>query len=89
MLLLAREIINNILVDANLEIIDIFEYGKSKFEFMIRRNDEIISISVVDDGAYDFMVFNSDGDKIIYSNTEKLISLNSLKEILCHDLGYN
>lgn len=86
MLLSAKEIIKSILVDCNLQIIDIFEYGNCKIEFMVRCNDEIISISMVEDGSYDFMIFTSDGDKLIYSNTEKLTSINQLKELLYKDL---
>lgn len=78
--------IKNILVDCNLEIVDIFEYGINKIEFMVRRNDKIISISIVDDWSYDFMVFTSDGDKIIYSNTEKLTSMNQLRKVIYQDL---
>ena len=39
MLLSAKEIIENILVDCNLKIIDIFEYGSCKIEFMFRCNN--------------------------------------------------
>lgn len=86
MLLSAKEIIKNILVDCNLQIIDIFEYGTCKIEFMVARNNEIISISMVEDGSYDFMIFTSNGDALIYSNTEKLTSINQLRELVYGDL---
>lgn len=54
LLLSAKEIIENILVENNFEIIDVFEYGLSKIEFMLRIKDKIIAISLVDDMSYDF-----------------------------------
>lgn len=86
MLLSAKEVIKNVLLKYNLEIIDIFECGTSKVEFMVRHNNEIISISMVDDGSYDFTIFNSNGDKIIYSNTERISSINQINECICQDV---
>lgn len=54
LLVSAKEIIENILVENNFEIIDVFEYGLSKIEFMLRIKDKIIAISLVHDMSYDF-----------------------------------
>lgn len=86
LLISAKEIIENILVEYNFEIIDVFEYGLSKIEFMLRKKDKIIAISLVDDMSYDFMIFNNSGDEILYSNTVKLLSLNELIELIQQDL---
>lgn len=82
----ARKIIKNELFNDKLEIIDVFEYGTSKIEFMVMKNSEVISISLVDDLSYDFTVFSEDGDKIIYNNTQKLLLLDELKELVQKDL---
>lgn len=82
----AREIINNVLFDNNLEIMDVFEYGTRIIEFMVKKDNEIISISLVDDLSYDFTVFSEDGDIITYNNTQRLLLLDELKEIIQQDL---
>lgn len=87
MMLSVRESILNILADYKLEIIDVFECGTKKIEFMVKCNNNIISLSVVDDWSYDFMVFDGKGEKILYSNTERLSSMNALCELLNNDLG--
>lgn len=86
MLIDAREIINNVLFNNNIEVIDVFEYGTSKIEFMGKKNSEIISISLVDDLSYDFTAFSEDGDIIIYNNTQRLLLLDELKELIQQDL---
>ena len=85
-LISAKELIEKILINYNLHIMDVFEYGQNKIEFMIKRGNEIISISLVDDLSYDFMIFNNDGDEILYNNTTRLLSLNDLNELIRQDL---
>lgn len=86
-LFFARKLIRDTLINSKLEIMDLFEYGKSKIEFMVMHNRGIISISLVDDLSYDFMVFNKDGDKILYSHTEELSLINELKELINQDIN--
>lgn len=86
MLISAREIIKDILSNKSLEIIDMFEYGTSKIEFMVKKNDEIISISLVDDFSYDFTIFTENGNEIIYNNTQRLSALDELRKIILQDL---
>lgn len=81
----AREIVNNVLFNNNIEVIEVFEYGTSKIEFMLKKNSKIISVSLVDDLSYDFTAFSEDGDKIIYNNTQRLL-LDELKELIQMDL---
>jgi len=85
-LIAAREIIKDILSNNSLEIIDMFEYGTSKIEFMVKKNDEIISISLVNDLSYDFTIFTENGDEIIYNNTQRLSVLDELRKIIPQDL---
>lgn len=85
-LIVAKEIIKNILSNNNLEILDVFDYGTSKIEFMIKKNNEIISISLVNDLSYDFTIFTKDGDEIIYNNTQRLVELGDLRKIIQQDL---
>lgn len=86
MLRVAKEIINNVLFYNNIEIIEVFECGASKIEFMVKKNDKIISISLIDDLSYDFTVFSENGEKIIYNNTQRLLYLDKLKELIQEDL---
>ena len=86
-MLFARKLIREILINNNLEIMDVFEYGENIIEFMVRHDSGIISISLVYDLSYDFMLFNKDGDKILYSHTEKLSSANELKELINQDIN--
>ena len=86
MLKAARKIIKNALSDNNFEIIDVFEYGISKVEFMVKKNSKIISISFVDDLSYDFTIFSENGDEILYNNTQRLCLLDELREIIQQDL---
>lgn len=85
-LIAAKEIIKNVLSNNSLEIIDVFEYGTSKIEFMVKKNDEIISISLVNDLSYDFTIFTENGDEIIYNNTQRLSVLDDLRKIIQQDL---
>lgn len=88
LVIIAKEIILKIFNNTKeFKIIDIFEYGKNKIEFMIGYKDKVISISVVNDLSYDFMVFDAEGDKIIYSNTVFMDSINELQEIIKNDLN--
>lgn len=82
-----RELISDILVDYSLEVMDVFEYGSKKIEFMVKCNNVIISISMVDDMSYDYMVFDGNGERILYSNTERLTSMSQLNELLKCDLN--
>lgn len=82
-----RELISHILVDYSLEVMDVFEYGSKKIEFMVKCNNVIISISMVDDLSYDYMVFDGNGERILYSNTERLTSISQLSELLKCDLN--
>ena len=84
-----REIIKDVLFNNDVEIIDVFECGTSKIEFMVKKASKIISISLVDNLSYDFTVFSEDGDKIIYNNTQILLSLDELKDLVQQDLKKN
>ncbi len=53
---------------------------------MIKKNDEIISISLVNDLSYDFKVFTENGEEIIYNNTQRLSGLGNLRKIIQQDL---
>ena len=70
----------------NVDIIDIFKCGKDKIEFMINKIDKIISISVVKNSSYDFTVFDSNGDKIVYNNTQTIVSIDDLKIFIQKDI---
>lgn len=87
MMLAIRDSIIKILTNYKLEIIELFECGTNKIEFMVRCKNNIISISVVDDWSYDFMLFDKKGEKILYSNTKRLLSLNDLCKLLNIDLS--
>ena len=82
-----KERISNILIDYNLEVMEVVEYGSKKIEFMIKCNKTIISISMVDDLSYDYMIFDDNGERILYSNTERLTSISQLNELLIGDLS--
>ena len=82
----AREIINNIVAVKNMRIVEMFNCGNRKIEFMIEDNDNIISISFVDDFSYDFTIFDSSGGYIVYNNTFFLDSLDQLAVVLKKDL---
>ena len=83
----AKEIILKILDTKEFKIIDIFEYGGNKIEFVIEYEDKMISISVVNDLSYDFMVLETECGEIIYSNTVFMDSINELPEIIKNDLN--
>ena len=83
----AKEIILKILDTKEFKIIDIFEYGENKIEFVIEYEDKMISISVVNDLSYDFMVLETEYGEIIYSNTVFMDSINELPEIIKNDLN--
>lgn len=82
-----RELIADVLIDRNLEVVEVFEYGSKKIEFMVKFDKKIISISVTDDLSYDYMVFDGSGEKMLYSNTEKMASVSRLSELLENDLS--
>ncbi len=69
-----------------IKIEEIFKYGDKKIEFMLLYSDFVISVSVVDDMSYDFTVFDSTGDTIVYNNTQFNVALDDLCDILLKDI---
>lgn len=85
----AKNIIDKVVQEENITVEDIFYGATRRIEYELQYNDTIISVSLVDDLSYDFTVYeyyNEDLGKIIYNNTQILLSIDDLYDILRNDL---
>ena len=90
----AKNIIDKVVQEENIIVEDIFYGATRRIEYALQYSDDtIISVSLVDDLSYDFTVFtvcDEDLDDVlgdvIYNNTQILLSVDDLYDILRNDL---
>lgn len=84
----AKNIIDKVVQEENITVEDSCFYGATrKIEYALQYSDDtIIFVSLVDDLSYDFTVWDEDLSKIIYNNTQILLSVDDLYDSLRNDL---
>ena len=80
------EIITQTLKELGISIIDKVNVDK-KLEYVLLKNETMISLSYTIEKSYDFMVVNKDSNKIIYSTTEFNVEPEMLRELIIKDLA--